>query len=164
MSSVGGDMTRKRILSPELIEQLCEYVRQGNYNIIAVRACGIHERTFYSWLERGQRELEARSEDTTEPESLYTQLYQSLKRSEAEAQIKIANVVTNAALKKGEWLPAMTFLERRWPDQYGRRERKSIDVTERKVIEVTHIETVKDRGQGPTIDATDYKLLEDKCT
>jgi hypothetical protein len=149
-------MTRKRILSPELIEQLCAYVRQGNYNVTAVQACGIHERTFYSWLERGKRELEVRPEDGTEPESLYMQLLQSLKKSEAEAQIKIAKVVTDCAVKDGQWLAGMTFLERRWPDQYGRRERKQVDIHETRHIEVHHVEVIRPQE---AVETMDYKLL-----
>ena len=139
-------MSRKRILSEELIEQLCAYVRAGNYNIIACRAMGVIERTFYNWLERGQRELNAREEDSQEPESLYIQLYQSLKKAEAEAEAAMVTVVREAGSVGKQWLAAATHLERRAPERWARRERRSIEITESRHIEVTHIETIKDYG------------------
>ena len=47
----------------------------------------------------------------------------SIQKAEAIAEDELASVVRSAALDKGEWLPAMTFLERRHPDRWGRGDR-----------------------------------------
>jgi len=155
---------RRRFLTPELIKEIADIIADGNYNNTACSILGVNERVFYQWLQKGQEQLDARSEDSTEPDSIYTQLYHAIKMAAGVAEAQMVNVVRKNANEKGDWLPAMTFLERRHPDRWGRRERKQIDITEHKHIEITHIETVRDYGKDQAIEATDYKLIESKLS
>jgi hypothetical protein len=58
----------------------------------------------------------------------------------------MVEVIREKAEVDREWLPAMVFLERRHPDRWGRKDRRTVDINERKDITITHVE---------------YKLAED---
>jgi hypothetical protein len=50
-----------------------------------------------------------------------------LERAEAQAEVRaVTNVVEAGA---NQWQASMTYLERRYPDRWGRRERQSVEVT-----------------------------------
>jgi hypothetical protein len=135
-------------LTPELIAKLSNYIAKGNYAITACKCCGISEHTFYDYVKLGEADLE------NGVESLYAQFLQSIKSAEAEAEASLASMIKETALEKREWLPAMTFLERRHPERWGRKDRLDIDKTERK--EVTVI-VYHEPGQIP---ASNPKLID----
>jgi len=78
---------------------------------------------------------------------------ESLKKAEAQAEAELVRVVRETATKKKEWLPAITFLERRHPDRWGRRDKTTVDINENKNITITRVTVIKDYGEG-------YKELE----
>lgn len=134
---------KPRKLNPGMIQALSEVVSQGNYAVTACRLCEISEPTLYEWLKLALQDEEI---GLTESESLYISLAKSLKRAEAEAELEMVKVIRDKAKVDREWLPAMTFLERRHPDRWGRKDRHQVDVTE-KVITITHVTVVKDYGE-----------------
>ena len=67
-------------------------------------------------------------------------------------------MIKETALEKKEWLPAMTFLERRHPERWGRKDRHQVDINENKQVTITHVTVVKDYGQ---IAEGEYKELTD---
>ena len=62
----------------------------------------------------------------------------------------------------GEWLAAATFLERRHPDRWGRKDRTRVDINERKAITITHVEVVLNQGEDkpPVIEGESRELKE----
>ncbi len=103
-----------------MIEALSTIIAKGNYYITACNMCGISEPAFYGWINRAEDDLER---GLSEDESIFIRLVKSLKKAEAESEAAILDVVKDAAVTKREWLPAMTFLERRHPDRWGRKDR-----------------------------------------
>lgn len=145
-----------RKLNKGMITALSDVIRKGNYANVACQLCGISEVTLWNWLNQAEQdELAGR-------ETIYLALLKSLKEAEAEAETEMVAVVRSKATESKEWLPAMVFLERRHPDRWGRRERKSIDITEHRQIEVTHVEVIKDTGEQPIIEAEEVKQLDNK--
>lgn len=106
---------RKSKLTPEIQEKIVSAVRAGNYSFVAAEFAGIGERTFYKWMEKG----EAR------PGSTYGQFRQAVKSAEREAEVRAVAIIQN--LMTSNWQAAMTFLERKYPDRWGRRVRVSVD-------------------------------------
>ena len=147
-----------RKLNNGMIGALSEYIRKGNYAVVACRLCNLAESTFYDWISRGESDIDAGRE------SLYRNLVESLKNAEAEAEAEMVNVARNASVEKKDGYLAITVNERRHPDRWGRRERRTIDVTEHKTIEITHVETIKDYGPEGVIETEEYKLLDNKTT
>jgi hypothetical protein len=159
---------RRSGLTPEVHDIIVEHVRQGMYYNMAALAAGVPWRNVYRWLELGRKaddDYQKRLTVDAEAESpvdSYWSLWQDVKEAEALFQAdKIATInaaaspgVKSRKVKRdstgkyevetnetgGDWLAAMTMLERRFPDQFARRERKQVDITETRNIKVTHVE------------------------
>lgn len=127
-------------INDSMIEKLSLAVSKGNYLSTACQLANIDNSTIFRWIKIAEDDI------ASERETIYTKLYYSLKRAEADAEQRLVEVVREAAEVKRDWLPAMTFLERRHPDRWGRKDRTQIDVTEHKQIVITEVEVIKDYG------------------
>jgi transposase-like protein len=104
---------RRSKLTPELQEKIVRVIRAGNYAYIAAEYAGIGQSTFYRWLEQGEAQ-------TTGP---YRDFREAVKAAEREAEIRAVATVQQHMGKS--WQAAMTYLERKFPQRWGRR----LDVT-----------------------------------
>jgi transposase len=96
-------------------DAILELVRQGNYQETAAAFAGLGERTFYTWVEKGDPE-------GTDPDNeAYRQFGQALKRARAEAEARDLALITEAA-GDGNWQAAAWKRERMDPARFGRRE------------------------------------------
>lgn len=123
------------MLTPELIERICEIISHGNYISTACEACGIWEATYSNWQRRGREEIEALVDDDSSSKSkssevidesglsIYAKFYVQTKKARAEAQDKMLRVIYDTAManKQHSWLSAAWFLERTDPARFGRR-------------------------------------------
>jgi hypothetical protein len=113
---------RKTALTPRVHKRLVEGIgRMKNYEMIAARA-GVSPRSLYRWLEDGERAsqvFEEADEDYQEPENdrRVRLFWQDFKEAEASLQFDLCTDV----IRSSEWAAKMTYLERRWPSDYGRR-------------------------------------------
>ena len=107
-------MARRPKLTPELIDTICSYVRVGMKYKDAARAAGIGESTFYNWRVKGEH---AKS-------GVYKEFVESL--SEANAQAKLVLVSRVHKASENDWRAAMSILEHRWPQDWGRVVRNEI--------------------------------------
>jgi len=110
MSKLG----RKCKLTPELQSKICKYIEDGNYAIHACSAVGINASTFYDWIKRG--ELDSSSNSNTK----FSNFYNSIKEAEGRSVVFHMENIHKAA-EAGEWAASMTWLERRFPDMFGKR-------------------------------------------
>lgn len=147
LTNINNKRPKPRKLNNGMITALSEAIAKGNYAVTACQLCGIPESTLYNWLSQAQKDTELGVE------SPYTCLMESLKKAEAQAEAELVRVVRETATKKKEWLPAITFLERRHPDRWGRRDKTTVDINENKNITITRVTVIKDYGEG-------YKELE----
>jgi transposase len=125
---------RKTKLTPKLMERICDSISKGNYISTACQAIGIHKATYYNWLEQGERDTNAGID------SVFADFLQHVRKAEAENEQVIVNMVRDAAPKN--WIAAMTVLERRHPERWGRRERHQVDVNETRKINITRVTVV----------------------
>lgn len=107
---------RKTKLNEELIKEAESLLRAGNYTMTVCDYLGIHKSTFYKWLAEGEH---AKS-------GLKKELFDAIKKAEATAEIRNVNIVQKAA--EDDWKAAMTYLERKFPDKWGRREKLDADL------------------------------------
>jgi|DEB0MinimDraft_4_1074332.scaffolds.fasta_scaffold01490_6 transposase len=103
-------MGRKSLLTPERQERIVNAIKAGNYSFVAAQLGGIGERTFYSWMERGEK-----------GEEPYAQFMQAVKEAETHAEARNIALVQRHA--QSSWQAAAWYLERKAPDRWGRRER-----------------------------------------
>lgn len=110
----GGRQTK---LTPELQDQILALVRDGNFVSTVAGLVGIHRDTLYGWLERGEAEKPSADDEA------FVAFAIAYRKAEAEAEVASGIVARQPGEKgKGErW-----FMERRWPDRYGKRLRTEI--------------------------------------
>uniref|UniRef100_A0A6M3J563 Terminase n=1 Tax=viral metagenome TaxID=1070528 RepID=A0A6M3J563_9ZZZZ len=162
-------------LTPELQEKICRYIAAGNYLSTACQAVDIWPTTFNDWLGKADKERENGG-------GIYYDFYLATKRAEAEREAVIVQrlieasgpgerkkvVKTDADGKQsievtetgGEWLAAATFLERRHPDRWGRKDRTSVTIDEHKSITITRVTVVLPPGmESPQVIEGEVKEL-----
>jgi len=105
---------RRLHLTPELTRRICDAIGQGNYVAVACEVSGIARTTFYGWMRRGKA---AKS-------GPYAEFVAAVLQAEAEAETYYVGVVHRAAA--WNWQAAMTWLERKHPDRWGRRARVDV--------------------------------------
>ena len=116
-------MSRPTKLDPQTTERLLEAFKLGQTSItMACAYAGIGERTYYTWMEKG---------DTGEEP--YAQFRQDIEKARADAVMTNLVVIRKAAAE-GTWQAAAWWLERSMPQQYGR---KAIDIQHSGRIDVT---------------------------
>lgn len=141
--SVAGRPTK---LSATRIEAICASIALGAPYEQAARAAGIHPATLYRWQELGEAVLTAVGQalehkqaapKLTEQERLAARFCDAIQKALADAEIAMIQVVRSAALGKpaeydgegnevraeqtAQWTAAMTYLERKYPQRWGRR-------------------------------------------
>ncbi len=116
----GGRRTK---LTAEVQEKIVSAIRAGNYANVAAGYAGIGERTFYRWLQRGQ---EAK-------QGLYRQFWQAVKKAEREAEVRAVAIIQKHM--EDNWQAAMTYLERKFPGRWGRRDRLRVDLNPKAELE-----------------------------
>jgi len=144
-----------RKLNNGLITAISHAIAKGNYAQTACYLTGITPQTFINWSHQAQKDEQ---NGLTSEDSIYLRLFESVKKAEAIAEAKLVEVVRESAEVKREWLPAMTFLERRHPDRWGRKDRSQVTIDEHKTITITRVEVVKPEGY---IDSVTVEQLEE---
>jgi len=104
-------MGRRTKLTPELQQQICDLLAMGNYADDVCDIVGIGETTFYRWLQEGEAGKEP-----------YREFRESIKKAQAQAVARAVAGIQRAGLD-GSWQALAWFLERRYPDKWGKRER-----------------------------------------
>ena len=132
------------LMDPEFYRELVNYIEVGNYVQTACAAMGIREQTYYRWLQEG-RSLEA-VVDGAENEQELREALRDGKVIEgfSEFQCQCWRFMTDITVASAraeafavamvrkhmpdQWTAAMTFLERRHPRRWKRKEQ--IDIGE----------------------------------
>ena len=113
---------RRTKLTPEVQKRILSAIRAGNYATVAAEYAGIRERTFYAWLQRG------RGQDA----GIYRDFLEAVKSAEREAEVRaVAHIQSHMA---GSWQAAMTYLERKFPERWAKRERVSISLDPKETL------------------------------
>jgi hypothetical protein len=120
-------VARKRIVSPhpigrptkytpETVKAILAALAEGNTREDSAVTAGIGYSTMREW------------------ELTYPEFSESTRKAEAQARQRMVSVVAKVAMA-GNWQAAMTFLERRDPDHWGRKDRVDVMMDIRKAVE-----------------------------
>ena len=112
---------RPLLLTPELQDKICGLIAAGNYIKTSCLASGIDQRTYEYWNAQGRRDEAEGIEN-----SVYVRFLRATKEAEMVSQTSLVSYVAKAA--PSNWIAAMTLAERRWPEEFGRRDRNVISV------------------------------------
>jgi hypothetical protein len=119
-------MARPTKLTKAIADQIVAAIRCGNYAATAARSAGIGERTYYTWLKRG--------ESVAKADAPFRQFRQAIKKAEGEAEVHAVALVRQAM--PDDWKAAMTWLERRFPERWRRREAVEVSGAETVALEI----------------------------
>lgn len=100
-------MPRKTKLTKELQDRITSVIAAGNYLEVAYRLAGVSHETFYRWLRLGEQGRRP-----------YSEFYEAVKKAEAAAEAKRILVIQKAS--EENWQAAAWYLERRYPERWGR--------------------------------------------
>ena len=103
-------MSRPCKLTPELQQRIGDNIALGLTYSLASEAAGITYKTFNFWMQRGQ----------TEKSGKYYQFYKYIQKCNADAA-KVLLERINEAAKAGDTQICTWILERRFPEEFGRR-------------------------------------------
>lgn len=103
-------MARPRKLSKDIVDKLVQALALGATYDLACRYAGIERTTFYKWMKRGEAGEDAQ----------FVNLFNAIKDIEARAALGWLAKIEEAA-RDGSWQAAAWKLERRYPQEYGRR-------------------------------------------
>ena len=99
-------------LTEEVVDRAVSLKSEGLSDADIIAALGIHTSTFYRW----------QAEDDTD---LKHALKEGLKKAEADYKATLLNTIRSAALaKNSNWTAAAWLLERKYPDEFGRVDRR----------------------------------------
>lgn len=179
-------------LHRDLIDRICGLIREGNYQETAAIACGVPASTYHSWKARGiaaRQVLDAsgRLPDDKADERIFLEFVEAVEEARAEAEARIVEslqrqalggevlevsevetddgeIVRNFTLSRPDWRAQAWWLERSFPERYGRRVEVSgpdqgpiaveVEVSARDLIRRKLNET-RERIDGPATEGVD---------
>lgn len=112
-------------LTTELMNEIAQYLRAGNYIETTAALVGIHRDSVYEWLKRGNAEIERVSKSNRanirKREAIFVEFTDTVKKAQAQSEAMLVGLIGQAAQKN--WTAAAWRLERKYPDKWGRTER-----------------------------------------
>lgn len=106
-------------------QKVIEAVRLGATYRLAAQYAGIQINTLYRWLQIAEQII-ARLENEANPvieesEVIYVDFYIQLQEAEGNAVVEWLGAISAAAMEQGKWQAAAWLLERRHPQDFGKR-------------------------------------------
>lgn len=102
---------RPSIISNEIITRIEESLLAGNYIETACAHAGISRDTYYEWKKRGEE---------SEEENLFSLFADTIKKARAESEARNVFNIQKAA-NSGTWQASAWWLERSFPERWGRK-------------------------------------------
>lgn len=114
---------RVTLFTPERRKTIVEAIREGNYGQQAASAARVSTHALRAWLHKGEvaaLKLEE-GEDLEPDEAEFAQFFYDCMEADAEAESAAVREVRQAG-ESGNWIASMTYLERRHPERWKRRD------------------------------------------
>jgi transposase len=108
-------MGRPPKLNKQVQDAFCLHLRRGMYFESAAALLGIDKGTLYDWLKKGAQD----------PSGPYGEFHHAVEHAQAEAERHLVGLVFDAGQK--DWKAALSILERKFPQQWGRRQHISVE-------------------------------------
>lgn len=106
-------------LTDETRDVILRLIGAGNYRETAAEFAGIGRATLYRWLKRG--EVAAAADEPDPADATYRDFYQAVVA--AERQVEVLSLAKVRAAADQHWQAAAWWLERRFPERWGQRQK-----------------------------------------
>ena len=137
---------RRSKLTRQLIESLCETIEAGNHIRVACQSAGIGESSYYRWLERAEGGAGG----------IYREFQEAIKKAEGVGEA----VLVEQILADASWQAKAWYLERRYPERWGRRDRLDSNVQSNvKVTFATVREMTEEEWDSQIVNGEDSPAL-----
>ena len=120
-------MGRQTKLTSQKQEEIIKLIKMGAYHNVACECSDIDYSTFRRWIQKGEVEKTGK----------YREFRDALQQAEAHAEIRMITIWQGQV--KDDWKAAQAFLERRFPDRWGRKERHEITGANGGPIEIEEV-------------------------
>jgi len=121
-------MSRPFLLNEEIQTAVCKALRAGNNRRASCAFGGICYSTMLNWIKLGDEAKRNRDEGVTLDDSKipFIEFSGAVQKAEGLAEVEAVAVIQKAAREatSGQWTAAAWWLERKYPDNWGRRERR----------------------------------------
>lgn len=157
-----GTLYAPKGLTEEAFDALIESVSLGAPIALAAQAAGISGWTVHRWL-REAAVLEA--EGVTAEEDIRVRFAVELDRARAERAVEALERIRDAAKNPQNWTAAAWYLERTYPEHYGKQDRKPVDwrdelrklnVNPDQLLQVMIAEAMKNHEGAEEEDGSDF--------
>lgn len=112
---------RPTLLTAELSREIVGYVREGNYLETAAALAGCNVSTVRRWLKKGRRAQAG----------LHAEFCTAIRKAEGYAEQSALERIRRAG-NNGTWVADAWYLERKFPRRWGRWDRVSHDLPQKK--------------------------------
>lgn len=106
---------RRTLLTPAVQEEICKWIRGGNYFKIACAMASIDENTAMEWIRRGDG-----TDERDDPTGIYANFANAVREARTQTEVQSVLRIRQAA-RDGDWRADTWWLERTAPDRWGRR-------------------------------------------
>jgi len=111
---------RPTSLTPELINEMCQYLEYGVYMETAAALCGISRNSFLIWLKRGRRE----------EDGIFFEFKQRVEAAMAKSELKDVKNIDDQAAR--DWRASAWRLERKNAIRWGKKDTLKVENDETK--------------------------------
>ena len=131
-------MARPSKFTPEAARIICEELADGATYEEAANAAGVSYVTFLSWKQKGEK-------DTEGP---YLEFFNDIKRAEDCSKQTLLSRIKDAGKDPRYWQANAWILERRFPKEFGKRERVDLGNADGKPITVKVVKVGSSEGSN----------------
>ena len=125
-------------LNATVQEKIISALVAGNYQEIAAQYAGVGKTTYFKWLAWGREEIERlEMDEAAEPDptkTVFANFVEAVEEARAGIEVRLTTGIILAA--KDDWHAGAWFLERSFPQRYGRVDKTQISTEEGKPLEI----------------------------
>lgn len=145
---------RPTVYTPQSHQRYLEGIRRGATYKDAAAYAGFHYATVNYWLNRLRKanpqidhttgQLVSYTDDGKQPdiETLF-RFFDDIEKAEAEAKLKRLARIEKAAEDPKYWTADAWWLERKYPDEFGRREKREVTISHDQAREVLEAKVIE---------------------
>jgi len=127
--------------SPETVKTICDHILIGLSQKDAALMAGISESVFYLWKSQAE---------AGDPEKL--EFLESLKKAEAQLKASSLMEITKQGKENKSWQAIAWILERKFPKEFGRWDRTSLEIVDNATLSETDEYTKEELSELWAID------------
>lgn len=125
---------RKNKLTKELINYASKLVEAGATITAVAKALGVSRETIHRWLREGEKQQEGLMHD----------FYEAFNRAEAKAIARNVAIIQRSA-QSGNWQAAAWWLERKYPEEWGKRDKLDMHAKGDIKIQIERVKPQKEK-------------------